>query len=72
MGGRPLCVQMMHVGPFDTEKDSIELMGKSLRKKGYEEDFSSGRMHHERYLSDIWKGFPAKWRTVLRHPVRAK
>ena len=63
---------MMHVGPFDTERDSLELMEKFLRKEGYEEDFTPGRMHHEIYLSDIRKVSPAKWKTVLRHPVRAK
>lgn len=67
-----LCVQMMHVGPFDTERDSLELMEKFLRKEGYEEDFTPGRMHHEIYLSDIRKVSSAKWKTVLRHPVRAK
>lgn len=67
-----LCVQMMHVGPFDTEKDSLELMEKFLQKEGYVEDFTPGRMHHEIYLSDIRKVSPAKWKTVLRHPVRAK
>jgi len=26
--------------------------------------------HHEIYLSDIRKAAPAKWKTVIRHPMR--
>lgn len=67
-----LCVQMMHVGPFDTEADTLALMQVFLEEEGYEEDFSSGRLHHEIYLSDIRKVSPEKWKTVLRHPIRIK
>lgn len=64
-----LCVQMMHVGPFDTEGETLSLMQQYLEREGYTEDFSPGRMHHELYLSDIRKVSPEKWKTVLRHPV---
>ncbi|SFO16951.1 GyrI-like domain-containing protein [Proteiniclasticum ruminis] len=67
-----LCVQMTHVGPFDTERDSLDLMERFLLEEGYAEDFAPGRMHHEIYLSDIRKVSPVKWKTVLRHPVRPK
>lgn len=67
-----LCIQMMHVGPFDTEGDTLALMREFLYKEGYEEDFSSGRMHHEIYLSDIRKVSPEKWKTLLRHPIKVK
>lgn len=65
-----LCVQMMHIGPFDTEKETLGLMQQYLEREGYVEDFSDGRMHHEIYLSDIRKVSPDKWKTVLRHPVK--
>lgn len=65
-----LCVQMMHIGPFDTEKETLGLMRQYLEREGYVEDFSEGRMHHEIYLSDIRKVSPDKWKTVLRHPVK--
>lgn len=65
-----LCVQMMHIGPFDTEKETLGLMQQYLECEGYVEDFSDGRMHHEIYLSDIRKVSPDKWKTVLRHPVK--
>ena len=65
-----LCVQMMHLGPFDTEPESVALMDAYLKEEGYANDFSGERMHHEIYLSDARKVPPEKWKTVLRHPIR--
>ena len=65
-----LCVQMMHVGPFDAEPESVALMDSYLRESGYRNDFSETRLHHEIYLSDPRKTDPSAWKTVLRHPVR--
>ena len=65
-----LCVQIMHVGPFDDEPRSVALMDEFIGQNGYENDFSTGRMHHEIYLSDARKVAPEKWRTVIRHPIR--
>ncbi len=65
-----LCVQILHVGPFDDEPRSVALMDEHIRQRGYENDFSAGRLHHEIYLSDARKTAPEKWRTVIRHPIR--
>ena len=65
-----LCVQMMHLGPFDTEGESVARMEAFAREAGYETDFESGRLHHEIYLSDARKVPPEKWKTVIRHPLR--
>ncbi len=65
-----LCVQMMHVGPFDAEPESVALMDAFLRENGYRNDFSETRLHHEIYLSDPRKTDPSAWKTVIRHPVR--
>ena len=65
-----LCVQILHVGSFDNEPESVALMDEFLAEQGYENDFSSGRLHHEIYLSDARKVVPEKWRTVIRHPIR--
>lgn len=65
-----LCVQMMHLGPFDTEPESVARMDAYLQEHGYANDFSGERMHHEIYLSDARKVPPEKWKTVLRHPIR--
>ena len=65
-----LCVQILHVGPFDAEPASVARMDAFLREQGYENDFSGERQHHEIYLSDARKVSPEKWRTVIRHPIR--
>ena len=67
-----LCVQILHVGPFDDEPRSVARMDEYLRENGYENDFSADRLHHEIYLSDARKVTPEKWRTVIRHPIRRK
>ena len=67
-----LCVQMMHLGPFDDEPASIALMDAYLAENGYENDLSARRLHHEIYLSDARKVPPERWKTVLRHPIRRK
>lgn len=65
-----VCVQILHIGPFDDEPASVALMDAHLSAQGYENDFSAGRLHHEIYLSDARKVAPEKWKTVIRHPVR--
>ncbi len=65
-----LCVQVMHVGPFDSEPASIALMNAYLEQNGYATDFSENRLHHEIYLSDVRRVAPEKWRTVIRQPIR--
>ena len=65
-----LCVQMLHLGPFDDEPASVARMDAYLAEQGYVNDWESGRLHHEIYLSDARRVPPEKWKTVIRHPVR--
>lgn len=65
-----LCVQSMHVGPYDSEPATVAAMHEFAAAQGYEEDFSDLRRHHEIYLSDPRKADPAKMKTVIRHPIR--
>ncbi len=65
-----LCVQIMHIGPYDSEPASVAMMDEYLRASGYENDFSDVRLHHEIYLSDPRKTAPEKRKTVIRHPIR--
>lgn len=65
-----MCVQCMHVGPFDDEPETVAKMDQFLQENGYENDFSEGRLHHEIYLSDARRVAREKWKTVIRHPVR--
>ena len=65
-----LCVQMLHIGPYDDEPESVALMDRYLEEQGYVNDLSDSRLHHEIYLSDARKVEPVKWKTVIRHPIR--
>ncbi|MBP3885233.1 MAG: GyrI-like domain-containing protein [Olsenella sp.] len=65
-----LCVQCMHVGPYDDEPATVAAMHGFAAERGFAPDFSDARRHHEIYLSDPRKANPAKMRTVVRHPVR--
>ena len=65
-----LCVQMMHLGPFDDEPASIALMDEYVGENGYVNDLSLTRLHHEIYLSDTRRVAPEKWKTVIRHPIK--
>ena len=65
-----LCVQIMHVGPYDNEPASVALMNIFLAENGYENDITATRLHHEIYLSDPRKVAPEKWKTVIRHPIK--
>ena len=67
-----LCVQCMHLGAFDGEPATVAKMDAYLEEKGYENDFSSHRLHHEIYMSDARKVAPEKLKTVIRHPIRKK
>jgi len=67
-----LCVQILHMGPFDDEPATVALMDEYLAANGYENDFSETRLHHEIYLSDVRKVAPEKWKTVIRHPVKKR
>ena len=67
-----LCVQIMHMGPFDDEPATVSMMNAYLLENGYENDFSGSRLHHEIYLSDARKVAPEKWKTVIRHPIKRK
>ncbi len=65
-----LCVQIMHIGPFDAEPETVALMDRFIAERGFVNDFSNVRQHHEIYLSDARKVPPEKWKTVIRHPIR--
>ena len=67
-----LCVQCMHIGSYDDEPATMELMHRFMEEQGYELDISDTRRHHEIYLSDARKVAPDKLKTVIRHPIRRK
>ena len=67
-----VCVQMLHLGSYDSEPESVARMDAYIDENGYENDMAGDRRHHEIYLSDPRKTSPEKWRTVIRHPIRRK
>jgi len=64
-----LCVHMMHVGPYATEPETVEVMQAFMRENGYKDLVGEGGIHHEIYLGDPRRAAPEKLKTVLRHPV---
>ena len=65
-----LCVQCMHIGPYDAEPATIAAMHEYAEQNGYELDITDARYHHEIYLSDPRKCDPSRLKTVVRHPIK--
>ncbi len=65
-----LCVQCMHIGPYDDEPATVRRMDEFIAEQGYTNDINDQRYHHEIYLSDVRKSAPEKLKTVIRHPIR--
>lgn len=65
-----LCVQCMHIGPYDDEPATVRMMHEFMEEQGYALDITEKRLHHEIYLSDARRVAPEKLRTVIRHPIR--
>jgi hypothetical protein len=61
------CVQMMHVGPFDTEPESFARLDEFLANHGL---VRRSGVHKEIYLSDFRKVKPEDLKTVLRYFVK--
>ena len=51
----------MHIGPYDNEPETVELMHELMKKEVYKLD-----------ISDIRKTAPEKLKTIIRHPIRKK
>jgi DNA-binding PadR family transcriptional regulator len=62
-----MCVQILHIGPYDDETATLErLHNHYLPDNG----LAFNGDHHEIYLSDARRIAPAKLKTVLRQPVK--
>jgi hypothetical protein len=60
------CVQMMHIGPYATEPETINSLMEFIAENG----LSINGLHHEIYLSDPRKTEPSKMKTLIRYPVK--
>lgn len=65
-----MCVQCMHIGSYDEEPKTINLMHEFATENGYELDITETRLHHEIYLSDPRRCDVSKLKTVIRHPIK--
>ena len=59
-------LQMLHVGPFDREPETLQHMQKFIEKH----NLKKNGLHHEIYLSDFRKTAPEKLKTILREPIK--
>jgi hypothetical protein len=60
-----LCVQVVHIGPYENEGATVAAMKSFAEGEGLQ--FHG--VHHEIYLSDPRRVAPAKLKTIVRHPV---
>lgn len=67
-----LCVQCMHIGAYDDEPKTIELMHSFAKDSGYDIDKDGSRSHHEIYLSDPRRVKPERLKTVIRIPIKSR
>lgn len=58
------CAQILHVGPFSEEGPTIARVHAFIEERG-----ALAGKHHEIYLSDIRRGDPSRWKTVIRQPM---
>ena len=63
-GGR--CVQIMHIGPYSTEPETINTLMEFMTENG----LSVNGLHHEIYLTDPRKTEPSTMKTLIRYPVK--
>ncbi|TLG76561.1 transcriptional regulator [Culicoidibacter larvae] len=67
-----LCVQMLHVGPYADEPETMAVIDAFIEANGLINQTANERKHHELYLSDPNRSAPEKLKTILRVPVAYK
>jgi len=61
-----MAAQTLHIGPFTAEGPVISRVHDFIEQSGHER---RGK-HHEIYLTDIRRADPARWKTIIRQPMR--
>jgi hypothetical protein len=61
------CAQVLHIGPFSEEGPTIRRLHEFIEARAVR----SGK-HHEIYLSEIRRTDPAKWKTIIRQPMKLR
>ena len=65
-----LCVQAMHIGPYDEEYKTISKIDNFIKDNNLKNITNNIKKHHEIYLSDPRRTASNKLRTILRIPVQ--
>ena len=65
-----LCAQVLHLGTYDEEPETIARLDAFIIASGYAVDISDTRKHHEIYLNDPRRTAPEKLKTIIRHPIK--
>ena len=60
-----LSVQIMHIGSFSEEGETIAKLHRFIEEEGYK----MRGYHHEIYMSDPRRTAPEKWKTIIRQPI---
>jgi hypothetical protein len=61
-------IQMLHLGPYATEPETLARMDDYATAEGY----TRHGLHHEIYLSDPLRTAPERLKTILRHPIEPR
>ncbi|MDH6603960.1 hypothetical protein OKW23_001114 [Bacilli bacterium PM5-9] len=61
-----LCLQMLHIGSYDSELETFKIMEEYCQENGY---IRKSKVHKEIYLSDPRRVAKEKLRTVLRFQI---
>jgi len=59
------CAQILHIGPFTEEGPTIQRVHDFIEARS-----ALAGKHHEIYLSDIRRAGPARWKTIIRQPMK--
>jgi hypothetical protein len=59
------CAQILHIGPFTEEGPIIERVHAHIEARS-----GLRGKHHEIYLTDIRRADPARWKTIIRQPMK--
>ena len=64
-GASQVAAQILHLGPYDTEAETIKKLHAFIAERGLER---RGK-HHEIYLGDPRRAAPERLKTIIRQPV---
>ena len=67
-----LCVQALHVGPYDSEPATVNKIHQFIAAHQLKVGINNHRHHHEIYLSDPRRTKVERLQTVLRIPVKKR